>query len=188
MNTYQLQQCLLENIFCIPSTRLPTQSRSLEIPALRRSASITHWWDCYSSTQLGPSHTHTLCFLQSGLQITFQATCFLHYLENKSLGASGFNLLPMEGMARAPPGSVQWWCRSAPFLESWRQSCRQKCLPSPAQHTQQQKHPLSLTGFTSFPHHVSQMYSQGKKKHKLLALDTVHSMAEQFRDTLKKNK
>lgn len=75
-----------------------------------------------------------------------------------------------------------------PFWESWGQSSSQKCLPSPTQHGQQQKHPLSVTGFTCFPHHVSQMYNQGKKNKQLLALDTFHSMAEQFGDTFSKNK
>lgn len=121
-----------------PFLALPTDTkqicRELQIPALCRSTTITHRWDCYSSTQLGSSKTHS-AFYSAGSKIMSQVTCFLHCLEKNILNTSGSHLLPMQGMARAPSGSVQI-CTLFGELKA-KQQPAMPCQPYPAQTTKE---------------------------------------------------
>lgn len=108
--------------------------------------------------------THTLCFLQC---------LFVHNYVPSHL----FSLLPGEenpqclrvysaanaGMAGAPLSSVQWGPTSAPFLGELKAQ-QQSEMPSQPQPAQTAARASSECVWVClFPHHVSQMYSQGRR-------------------------
>lgn len=186
MNTYQLQQCLLENIFCIPSTRLLTQSRSLGRLLLfaGAQASLADGTATAAHSWAHLTHTHH-AFYSLGSKLCPKPLVFFTAWRTKASAPQGLICCQWKGWQKLL--QVQY-SGDADLHPSWRAEGKAAvrnafpALPS----TDNNKTILWVQlGLPVFPT-MSVKCTIKVKKHKLLALDTFHSMAGQFRDTLKK--